>query len=65
MLIKYHLTTEAVFIDGLKEQHQGGWARNPSIITMHLWSWGLHICTNTVKPWTMEGEPAVDITLFY
>lgn len=38
MLIKYHLTTEAVFIDGLKIQCQGGWTGNPSIITMHLWS---------------------------
>lgn len=30
MLIKYHLTTEAIFIDGLKEYHRGGWTWNVS-----------------------------------
>lgn len=41
MLIKYHLTTEAIFIDGLKEHHPGGWTGNMPLIEMHLRVLGL------------------------
>lgn len=32
MLIKYHLTTEAIFIDDLKEHHRGGWTWNVPLL---------------------------------
>lgn len=41
MLIKYHLTTEAIFIDGLKEHHLGGWTGNMPLLEMHLRVLGL------------------------
>ena len=36
MLIKYHLTTEAIFIDGLKEHHGGGLTGNVSPLETYL-----------------------------
>lgn len=58
MLIKYHLTTEAIFIDSLNEHHPGGWTGSMSPLERHLRVMRL-ACPSHGTAQGTAGEPAV------